>query len=322
MSAKPLVSVIIPLYNAENYVGQTLRSALAQTWPNKEVLVINDGSTDQSLQVARQFEQSNLKVVDQPNQGASAARNHGLRLAQGDYVQFLDADDLLSPNKIEAQLALLGGKDAAAIASCPWGRFYGEQPEKAIFKKESLWENLSPLEFLLRKYNQHQMMQPGVWLCPRSVIEAAGFWDESLSLNDDGEYFSRVVLAASHIYFSLEARVYYRSGNAGSLANSNSPSAYTSWFRSLELCANQLLEREDSPHTRQAVANLMQKFIYDVFPDAQNLQQSAVHWIRQMAAKPTIKHRSTPMVNLLQSFIGWKNARRLHRWLVQTRQTS
>src|SRR5947207_14277041 len=97
---KPLVSILIPGYNAERWIGDSIRSALAQTWPRKEIIIVDDGSRDRTLSVAQQFACGNVLVVSQPNQGASAARNKGYELCQGDYIQWLDADDLLSADKV------------------------------------------------------------------------------------------------------------------------------------------------------------------------------------------------------------------------------
>src|SRR5688500_18155135 len=95
-----LVSILIPAYNAERWIAATLQSALEQTWPAVEIIVVDDGSRDQTLAVARRFEGQSLKVVTQTNMGAAAARNTALGLAQGSYIQWLDADDLLAPDKI------------------------------------------------------------------------------------------------------------------------------------------------------------------------------------------------------------------------------
>ena len=99
-----LVSILIPAFNAERWLGETIRSALDQTWPRKELIVVDDGSSDGTQRVARAFASSGVHVIAQRNAGASAARNRALSLAQGDYIQWLDADDLLAPEKIEQQL--------------------------------------------------------------------------------------------------------------------------------------------------------------------------------------------------------------------------
>ena len=101
----PLVSILIPAYNAERWIGDTIQSALAQIWPRTEIIIVDDGSRDRTLRVARQFASRNVSVVTQENQGASAARNRAFELCQGDYIQWLDADDLLSPDKVGRQIA-------------------------------------------------------------------------------------------------------------------------------------------------------------------------------------------------------------------------
>ena len=104
---QPLVSILIPAYNAQAWLGEAVRSALNQTWPRTEIILVDDGSTDQTLAVARQFESPRVKVLSHPNQGASVTRNRALSLAQGDFIQWLDADDFLAPDKLALQLAAI-----------------------------------------------------------------------------------------------------------------------------------------------------------------------------------------------------------------------
>ena len=114
----PLVSIPIPAYNAEQWLGETLQSAIAQTWPNKEIIVVDDGSKDQTVAVARQFEAQGVRVVTQKNSGAAASRNTAFAHCHGEYIQWLDADDLLAPDKIASQLqALLHEIQELAIAA-------------------------------------------------------------------------------------------------------------------------------------------------------------------------------------------------------------
>src|SRR5215831_4789209 len=106
--ASTLVSIIIPAYNAEPWLRDALRSALAQTWEPKEIIVVDDGSTDRTLEIARQFESEHLRVIANKHVGAAATRNKALELAKGDYIQYLDADDVLAPDKIAKQIEALG----------------------------------------------------------------------------------------------------------------------------------------------------------------------------------------------------------------------
>ena len=101
MSANPLVSVIIPCYNAELFVGKTIESVLRQSYSPIEIIVINDGSTDGSFQVIKSYECQGVKLFDKANSGVSATRNMGLKISEGKYIHFLDSDDILSPDFIE-----------------------------------------------------------------------------------------------------------------------------------------------------------------------------------------------------------------------------
>src|SRR5438445_11038569 len=97
---QPFVSIIIPVYNAEAFVADAIQSALDQTWPAKEIIAVDDGSTDRSAEVLKSFA-PRIKVIEQENRGASAARNRALSEGRGDFIQFFDADDLLAPDMIE-----------------------------------------------------------------------------------------------------------------------------------------------------------------------------------------------------------------------------
>ena len=122
---KELVSILIPCYNAEKWLHEAIESALSQTWKDKEIIVVDDGSTDNSLKIARQYESNLVKVISQENKGAPAARKIALKYARGDYIQWLDADDMLAHDKIEKQMEMaqhIGNQKV--LLSCSWGRFF------------------------------------------------------------------------------------------------------------------------------------------------------------------------------------------------------
>jgi glycosyltransferase involved in cell wall biosynthesis len=132
------VSIIIPLYNSEKYIAETINSALNQTWENKEIIIIDDGSTDKSLVIAKSYERVNVIVISQQNKGASAARNVGIKNSKGDFIQFLDADDLLSTDKIEAQMKIFEQYGNDIIVSCQWDGFIKLKEEAKFPKRFSL----------------------------------------------------------------------------------------------------------------------------------------------------------------------------------------
>lgn len=317
--SRPLVSIIVPCFNAGPWLAATLESALAQTWPAVEIIVIDDGSTDHSKSVADGFSARGVKIFDQPNQGASAARNHGLRLAQGEFIQFLDADDLLAPDKIERQLELLATAPSGCIAAGPWGRFTRTMAD-AVFTPEENWRDSPPGEWLALNFAGRGMMPPVAWLTPRPLVEAAGPWDERLTLNDDGEYFCRVLLASAGIRFCPSAPSYYRSNLAGSLSRRTSPASWRSAFLSHELCCRHLLAHEDNPRHQRACADLFQRLAFAMYPDEPDIVRACEAHVRTHGGS-RLRPEGGACFRLLTRLLGWKAARRLQRNLPIRRTT-
>lgn len=252
---EPLVTVIIPLYNAANYISQCIDSVLAQTWSNIEVIVVDDGSTDHSLQIAGQYKSDKVFIVTQENSGASIARNKGLELARGDYIQFLDADDILSENKIASQMYILNNS-MDHIGLCNTVHFKdGEDFHKAPIVNE--WFAVgtdNPVDFLLKLYAGDEVMpgyggmiQPNAWLTPKKLIDKAGPWKEYKCPDDDGEFFCRVILESKGIRFSKEGINYYRKFNTNkSLSSQRTREATENIYETIELKYKYLREKTDS----------------------------------------------------------------------------
>jgi glycosyltransferase involved in cell wall biosynthesis len=269
---KPLVSILIPAYNAEKWLGYTLKSAVDQTWDRKEIIVVDDGSTDGTAELAKGFASKGVKVVSTPNQGLSGAVNHAIRLSQGDYIQELDSDDLLSPDKIERQLtALKDGDSKRVLLSSPWAYFYYRQ-RRARFIPNALWSDLSPVEWLLTKMGANLHMQNATWLVSRELIEAAGPWDTRLQYDQDGEYFARVVAASEGTRFVREARVFYRNSDSSRISYiGNSAVKKNSLLLSMTLHIQYLRSLEDSERVRKACLTYLQTWYGSFYPDRPDL---------------------------------------------------
>jgi glycosyltransferase involved in cell wall biosynthesis len=304
----PLVSIIIPCHNAEAWVGAAIGSALAQTWRDVEVIAVNDGSTDASPAVIRRYSEPRVRALDQPNKGASAARNTGLRAAAGEFIQFLDADDLLAPEKVSSQVALLQARGAGAVCTARWARFT-DDPAAAKQTDSPLFADLAPVEFLLLCAAGGHMMHPAAWLVPAGVARGAGPWDETLSLNDDGEYFARVCLASRGVVHAPNALTLYRSNLPRSLSGRRDRRSLESLYRSCELVAKHLAGAEDSPRVRRALADYFQRLAYEVYPGAPDLSRQAEARARALggsALRPPVGRRQAWLARL----VGWRLARR------------
>jgi glycosyltransferase involved in cell wall biosynthesis len=285
-STMPLVSILIPAYNAEPWVAATIRSALAQTWPRIEIIVVDDGSSDQTPAIARQFAAQGVLVVEQKNQGASAARNKAFSLSHGEYIQWLDADDLLAPDKIAIQMeVVVQGTAKRTVLSSSWGRFI-HRPSRAKFIPSSLWCDLSPVEWLLRKMGQNIFMQTSTWLVSRELTEAAGPWDTRLLGDDDGEYFCRVVLASEAIRFVPEARVYYRSFQSSSLSYiGRSPKKIEAHWLSMRLHIQYLRSQENSPRVHVACLQYLRDCLISFYPERPDIVREAAKLAIELGGK-------------------------------------
>jgi glycosyltransferase involved in cell wall biosynthesis len=303
-----LVSILIPAFNAERWIAAAIESALRQTWKEIELVVVDDGSSDGTLAVARSFERDNVRVITQPNRGAAAARNRALAESRGSVIQYLDADDLLDPAKIERQLPSLS--DGVACSG-EWGPFLS-RPETARFRPSELCRDLDPVEFLVTAWIHGRMMQPGAWLLTRELALGAGPWDERLTVDDDGEYFARVVLASRRVRFCPGARVYYRTGNARSLSSGSSPRAIQSSYLAAVLSTEHLLRAERSPRTARSAAERLMYFVYTTYPQAPDLVRAAEERIRALGV-PCPRARGGPVFSAVSRVIGWKAAKALRQ---------
>lgn len=311
------VSILIPAYNAERFVGAALQSALDQTWPNIEIILVDDGSTDQTFAVAKHYESAKLKILRQENRGPAAARNTALREAQGDFLQYLDADDLLSPDKIREQVLLLNGNPGYLSASEATYFFDGQDPDAGLLERSGVVDSDDPVEFLMRLFGSEGRMGSvpcGAWLTPRSVASLAGPWDDSgFHLDDDGEYFARVVLASRGIRASNSGRYYYRRfKHRRSYSMRYTEFSMTGALHSLNRKAMHLLARTNDERARRALANRYVDLAFTTYPAFPKLTEEALNKANELGGTDYIPPFATWKGELVRRLIGWKAARRLN----------
>jgi glycosyltransferase involved in cell wall biosynthesis len=318
---QPLISILIPAFNAQEWIADTIRSALAQTWERTEIIIVNDGSTDQTLAIARQFESNRVRVVTQENQGAAAARNKAFSLSQGDYIQWLDADDLLAPDKVARQMEALGRcPSKRTLLSSAWARFMYRY-YRAEFLPSALWCDLSPTEWLLRKLGENLFMQPATWLVSRELTEAAGPWDMRLLVDDDGEYFCRVLLASDGVRFTPEAKVYYRVSGSASLSYiGQSDRKVQAQWRSMQLHIGYLGSLEDSERVRAACVKYLQTSLLYFYPERLDIVQQAEQMARDLGGQLEVPRMSWKY-SWIEPIFGYAMAKRARFLLPQMKQS-
>jgi glycosyltransferase involved in cell wall biosynthesis len=311
---EPLVSILIPAYNSQEWLPSTIESALAQTWRKKEVIVVDDGSRDRTLEIAKSFGAKGVKVVEQANQGAAAARNTAFAACHGDYIQWLDADDLLEPHKIEAQVRAIDTRTTPrTLLSGAWGYFI-YRTRKARFVPTPLWDDLTPVEWLLRKMGRNLHMQTDNWLVSRELTIDTGPWDVRLFRDNDGEYFSRMIIKSDGIRFVPTARSYYRQAGFTSISHiGGSSKKLESLLLSMKLHIGYIRSLEDSDRTRAACFQYIRTWQREFYPYRLDIIEELKQLTSQLGGhfeEPRLTGKYEQYDWILKLF-GWSLARRV-----------
>ncbi|WP_343523807.1 glycosyltransferase [Pedobacter sp.] len=315
-----LVSIIIPTYNSEKYLAETIKSAINQTWKNKQIIIIDDGSTDRSLSIANQFLKNGLIIISQKNNGAAAARNVGLKNAKGSFIQFLDADDLLSSNKIELQMKEISTSPEKISFSNAVHFFEGSDPLTFSPSKADIdlfTSAKEPSDFLLNLYGRTGsggFVPVHAWLTPRALLDKAGYWDESLSFDDDGEYFCRVVLASEEVVFVQHTNAYYRKYKSNkSLSAQNTLKALQSAYKALELKENHFRGYKEKDFYAKTFAASYYKLGIQCYPKYKTLSSQCIERAQYLDKnyKQNRQYIGGKISNYIANNMSWKFVRHL-----------
>lgn len=174
---RPLVSIVVPVFNGERYLAHALNSILAQTYTNWEILVVDNNSTDRSVEVAKRL--SHVQILSEPQRGAGAARNRGIQFSKGEILAFLDHDDILTPDKIETQVKALEEDPELDYTTAYQQVFLESGMERPKWVPPELLSG--------QMHNAHPM----TLVARRRAFEVAGLFDPRYFVSEDMEWLAR-----------------------------------------------------------------------------------------------------------------------------------
>lgn len=325
--SQSLVSILIPAHNAARWLAATLESALAQTCPLKEIIVVENGSTDKTAEIACSYADQGVSFFSIPAATAAHARNRAFLESRGDFIQYLDADDLLSPGKIELQLNQLDAAQPLLSLSARAEFFDGEEATQAPL--QTGWPFIAStdpkawLAELLGVGGRGGFVALHQWLTPRILIEQAGPWNETLTVNDDGEFFARILLNAREIRTVLSEVAYYRRhlrGNSLSSSYRQEGRHLESMLQATELISSNLLATTHDPRLPAALSRHFYECAYFCHPvrpaSSLRAEARALH-LNPTARPPTPTSGKAAFVRRL---FGWRIERRLAHSLAMLRR--
>lgn len=212
----PIVSIIIPTFNRLDFLEETIASVRAQDFGDWECIIVDDGSTHENVQKIKYFigDDSRFKFFDRPDhldKGGNYCRNFGIEVSRGKWIQFLDSDDILPPQKISLQIKEVEVK--TDVLFCPYAYLVEKGGDTRIRSlsipayKDKYHKGIQLLEDLGRFSS---FLPNHSYLIKREILNFSGFWNTDLKSNQDGEFFCRVLLSAQEIKFVSKTLVYYR----------------------------------------------------------------------------------------------------------------
>ncbi|MBA7608924.1 Undecaprenyl-phosphate 4-deoxy-4-formamido-L-arabinose transferase [subsurface metagenome] len=293
---KPKVSVIIPLYNQKQYVGEAIESILNQTYPNIEIIVVNDGSTDNPFSVLEKYKK-NIILINQENKGLAAARNTGLKNCSGEYIQFLDADDFLHKNKIKLQLEFSEIQDNT-VSYCEIARYYDDS-------KHISSRNVGEIEDIFLQYYNFWNLYPTPihsLLFKKEIFKKFGLFDEELKANEDRHYLSKLAVAGIVFKYFPFIGGFYRlhelSLNTKRLHIIENTIRYYQKLNK-ELGDNYFIEKIGFTGYQMMCANLTYVYLGEV---ARGMRRKELKRIRKLLRKEGIKFDAEPIPSHIKKF--------------------
>jgi glycosyltransferase involved in cell wall biosynthesis len=295
-----MVSVIIPAYNAAKTIGKTLDSVFAQTYVQIEIIVIDDGSTDETASILSTYKDK-VKVVKIENKGVSHARNLGLSKANGKYIQFLDADDLLLPEKIGLQVKALE-ENNAEIAYGNWQRF--TEVDDEILIKKTITNKLND-DIELDLFTDF-WCPPAVLLYSKKITDQLK-WNENLPVIQDARYLLDAAIAKGKFVFVPELMAQYRDSQQESLSKRNELAFVTDCFTNAkEISQVWINDFDKNPLKKKAIIGVLRHAINRLSVLDKRTAKQAIDFLLEI--EPNYIPEERGLLRYLSKLIGYKNA--------------
>ena len=212
MNEYPKISVIIPSYNSGKFLNEAIESVVNQTYKNLEIIIVNDGSIDDTEKIAKEWQEKDKRVrylKYQSNRGLPAARNTGIKNSQGDYLAFLDADDIWLPSKLETQLEKIKETKSDLIFS-NWYIWSAKSNHKSLAITKKIFLGSLNQSRLLCLFIRRNLGNPSTALLKKEKLFEVGFFDEELFSSEDYDLWLRFILKGGKISFINQPLIYYR----------------------------------------------------------------------------------------------------------------
>ena len=304
----PLVSILIPSYNATQYIEETINRALSQTYSNIELVIVDDHSTDNSLEIAKKFSSEKVHIYTNPKKGGNSARNYAFEMCKGEYIKFMDADDYCSYDMIEKQMERIlkdGDKDTLIFSPVkmlyPDGRLF--LPPRDIDK-----DYIPGIELLIDIWRGKGWNCPHCHLMHRDLFVKSGRWNENIIKNQDGEFFARVAAKASKSLSVNDVFAIWRQTGTG-VSSQISLKAQESMLQTYGIISHLILNYKDNKENRYNCARYIGGFVYGFYPQIEPIMPK-VYEILDYLQQPLILPKRR-LLKLLRCLFGWKIALRL-----------
>ncbi len=299
-----LVSVIIPCFNAERWIAETIDSCLKQTYPHIEIIVIDDCSTDNSLEIIKSYGDKITWERLRENKGGCYARNRGFALSKGEYIQFLDADDFILPEKIERQINFLEATGADVVYG-DW-RFQGHQCNGVILL-EQVKKSLKQAD-ILQSLIENWWTAVASLFYRRTAVEKSGGWDENFSAAQDRDFFISVVMAGAKVVYQSGCYSIYRRYGKVTVSTASKERWLENHYKVLQKVEHKLLQKyqQNIPiNYRRALADgyfdLARYYIYIDYGEYLRLAN------KSLTLCPDFKRKTKkPMYKLVQDICGFR----------------